>query len=182
MISARSSFRLYVASMVPFALIVVNWRHTLLAWDEPISGACVQVAVWLLPWVALAGVLHQPRPDRQLLGILSLLPMLLFSLIAIPWSIRDVETVVKYGKDLEFEPIGRIDVADGSQLVTFLSNCGLACGPVVVLRHERAIVGPLKIVRIVTGHDGEMLRVRLTDDRHVTVEGETFVLRQFVLF
>lgn len=169
-----------VASLA--AAFFLNWRHPLLRLTNPVMTVWVGLAMWVVPWIAFAIGFRVVRDNRVVLYFIACAPFLLLTIPPFFVQANEVVFVSKQGVDVTFRPIKRVDVPDGSRLQTYVSDCGMPfCDSVIVLRHERRIVGPVLILRDIYWQ-GDNFEFMLVDASHVRAAGKTFELKPHVVF
>jgi hypothetical protein len=185
--SARPAAVVHLACMSAFALFLANWRHPALRLGFAEGNAIVALVAWTLP---LAGTLKvAPRLDRlrRVLFVILMIPVIVFS--ALPelfelFNVVDIAVDTRHrGVDPTIEPVASIAVPDGSTVVTYRTTCAMLCGYGIEIRHENAIVGPLRIVRIVYAtYPASSADAYLVNAHTLTVNGMHMRLLPHVVF
>jgi hypothetical protein len=179
----RRALYLYIGSVALLALSLANWQHAVLRLDSDLANAIATILAWVLPFVFFAALAPKVKGIR--LGFLILVTLALMVLAIIPVSIETMDAIeiARSGRDSGFERIQTIDVADGSQLVMYRTDCGATCSYGIVLRHEARLIGPIRVVRNVwRAYPAESADVHLIDAHSLTANGERVRLLSHVVF
>jgi hypothetical protein len=165
-------------SLALLALFAANARHPTILTDNPRVNLWIGSAVLLLPWVAAMAAVYGFPSWWKLCAVL-LSPLMLFSLIYWSLNARDLSVLRLDGNLAEIGELSRLRVPDGSELAVYY----LDAGAVLTLRHERSLVGPLRLVQVVvTRVDDAEMTPHLVDAHHVEVDGKQYRLLRHVVF
>ena len=175
-----------------FVLGAANSVRPAVRFASPVLDDVAALAVVLLPWGALAALGRVPgRRLRWGLGV-ALAPVLLLTLPGacfLAFDLRD-DTA---GPVPALEVVRQLAVGAGRVRV-YRATCGVPCSNTLVVRHERAVLPGVLVVRtldigadgdagLATDARGSRVTVTLPDEVTGAVrEPETFALRPWVYF
>jgi hypothetical protein len=173
----------FVACMTTFVLGIANWQRPFLRLDSHFANGLVLVVVLLLPVAALIAALSPLAGWRQWILCILMLPVIVPSILLAPFVTIDTIGLVGDKRDFGLDPIQRIEVTGGSQVVVYRTDCGAPCHFGIVIRHEGRLVGPLLVVHdLWSAYPADSAQVRLIDPNHVGADDEIVLLRPHVVF
>jgi hypothetical protein len=172
-----------LAGLAGFWLAIANWTHPVLRFASPYANLVALWVLMLLPWLAAGAAVWGMRRWWRWLTLVLALPTLLvgtveFLLVSFEVSSREVGS-----PDPGFEPIRRVRLAQGGELVVYLTGCGAVCDDGVIVRHERRVLPEIRLVREVYDeyHAADAVVEQLSPDS-VRVGGRRLRLRRWVWF
>jgi hypothetical protein len=179
----RRSLIIVGSSLALFALFAANCNYPTIRTNSPRTNIWIGQGALLLPWIAcVAAVYGFPRIWKWL-AVLPLLPLMLCTVAPLLFNALDLSDSPADGSLPGFGELSRVHVPDGSDLVVYFLDCGAVCSHDVMLRHERALIGPLLLVHVVIDpKPGEWMSPRLVDAHHVEVDDEQYRLMRHVAF
>jgi hypothetical protein len=169
--------------MTTFMLFLVNWREPLLRLDGSLGNALAAMLAWTLPLIGYVALAPKVKGIRFGLFTILMLPVIAVATIPVLVEVMEAIDIALKGKDFGFDPIQRIPVPDGSEVVMYRTDCGATCSFGIVLRHETSVGSPLRVVReLWSSYPADTADVHLVDAHTLTVEGKHVVLRRHVVF
>lgn len=173
----------YIGCMLGFVTVVANWRQPLLRLDTHVANDVVLLVALLLPFMGFCSLVSQLTGWRQWLLSLVMFPVIVPSILLALFVSLDTVDTARTGRDLGFNPIQRIEVPDGSEIVMYRTDCGAPCSFGIVVRHEERIVGSLRVVQDVwDAYPADSASVRVVDSRHFEANGQLVPLRPSIVF
>jgi uncharacterized SAM-binding protein YcdF (DUF218 family) len=146
----RRSAGIILVAVAGFAALMANWTWPTFRFASPVANTSVLLVGFLLPWLAAWYAVRLPHRWAQILVLMGLLPLLLYTSFFGFFASMHLASVVESGEDTSFQLLERAPY-NGSHVAIYRTNGGATTSFGISVRHERKLLPGLLLVRQLGG-------------------------------